>query len=503
MDQNTIASSSTFSHESLRLLAEASAVINSTLDLQTVLDRIAESAAKVMQAEAGSVLLLDKHRSKLVFVSATGERSEMVIGREFDSDLGIAGRVTRTGQPEIVHDVQTDRGFYRQMDKISHFTTRMLMAAPMIAESEVIGVVEVLNRVDGEFAKSDMDLLMVFANLAAIAARNAKAHERLKRRHRDLCEQVLKDQRIIGDSKAIREVISLCNRVASSSASVLLLGETGTGKELFAKYVHNASLRADEPFIAVHCAALSETLLESELFGHEKGAFTGAVSQHVGRFESADGGTIFLDEIGEIPLSTQVKLLRVLQEQTFERVGGSSTVRGDVRVVAATNRDLKAEIVRGRFREDLFYRLNVFPVTLPPMRKRREDIPQLVDYFATHAAEKMGLPPPRLSNDASAVLMGYDWPGNVRELQNIMERAVILSHGEPIGVSDLPLEIAGTIAAEDAPKSDGSLWDFERSMIAKALKDSGWNQTQAARALGISRDNLRYRVKKYEITKDG
>ncbi len=502
MDEKTHKASSAFSHESLRLLAEASSVINSTLDLQTVLDRIAASASKVMQAEAGSVLVLDKHRSKLVFVSATGERSETVIGQEFDSDLGIAGRVTKTGQPEIVHDVQADQGFYRQMDTISHFKTRMLMAAPMIAESEVIGVVEVLNRVDGEFGESDLHLLMVFANLAAIATRNAQAHERLKQKHRELCDQVLRDQKIIGDSNAIREVIDLCNKVAPSSASVLLLGETGTGKELFAKYVHNASPRADEPFVPVHCAALTETLLESELFGHEKGAFTGAVSQQIGRFESADGGTVFLDEIGEIPLSTQVKLLRVLQDQTFERVGGMSTVQCDVRIVAATNRDLKAEIARGAFREDLFYRLNVFPVTLPPMRKRREDIPQLVDYFATQAAEKMGVPPPRLSTDASAVLMSYDWPGNVRELQNIMERAVILSHGEPIDINDLPVEIAGGITENDAPAGESSLWDFERTMIIKSLKDQGWNQTQAARALGISRDNLRYRVKKYRIKKD-
>ncbi len=497
-----VAASAQLSQESLHLLAEASAAINSTLDLKTVLDNIAASAAKVMQAEAGSVLLHDKPRSKLIFVSATGERAEMVIGREFDADLGIAGRVATTGRPEIVPDVQTDRGFYRKMDEISSFETRTMMAAPMITDEEVIGVVEVLNRVDGEFGENDLELLMVFANLAAISARNAKTHERLKQQHRDLCDQVLRGHKIIGDSKPIKDVIALCSRVAPSDASVLLLGETGTGKELFSKFIHNTSSRADEPFVAVNCAALTETLLESELFGHEKGAFTGAVSLHVGRFETADGGTIFLDEIGEIPLSTQVKLLRVLQEHAFERVGGSATVRCDVRVIAATNRDLKAEALKGAFREDLFYRLNVFPVQLPPLRQRRDDIPRLVDYFAAQAAEKMSLPAPRLTPDASAVLISYDWPGNVRELQNIMERAVILSHDEPIDVTDLPVEITGTVDDSTHSTSSGSLWDFERSMIVKALKDHGWNQTQAARALGISRDNLRYRVKKYKITKD-
>ncbi len=501
MDAETFHSSATFSHESLRLLAEASAAINSTLNLQTVLDRIAESAAKVMNAEAGSVLLHDRFRSKLVFVSATGDRSEMVIGQEFDADLGIAGRVASTGKGEIVHDVQGDAGFYREMDQVTHMRTLTLMAVPMIAESEVIGVVEVLNRQDGEFNNGDLELLQVFANLAAVGARNARAHERLKQQHDDLREQVFKGQPIIGGSKAIRDVISLCDRVAPSTASVLLLGETGTGKELFAKYVHNASARAEEAFVPVHCAALTETLLESEIFGHEKGAFTGAVGQHIGRFESAQGGTIFLDEIGEVPLATQVKLLRVLQEQEFERVGGTKTVKCDVRVVAATNRDLKAQIAKGEFREDLFYRLNVFPVTLPPLRQRREDIPQLVDHFAGIAAEKMGLPRPPVAGDASAVLMSYDWPGNVRELQNVMERAVILSHGSPIDVNDLPVDIAGGAEGIHETESEGSLWDFERSMIVKALRDHQWNQTQAAKSLGISRDNLRYRVKKYKINK--
>ncbi len=467
-----------------------------------MLDGIAESAAKVMRAQAGSVLLLDKHRSKLVFVSATGERAEIVIGQEFDADLGIAGRVATTGRAEIVHDVQSDASFYRRMDEISHFSTQTLMAAPMIVESEVIGVVEVLNRINGEFSENDLQLLGVFANLAANGARNAKTHERLKRRHRTLCDQVLKGQQIIGDSRAMRDVIELCRRIAPSSASVLLLGETGTGKELFAKYIHNTSPRSEEPFVPVHCAALSETLLESELFGHEKGAFTGAIAQQIGRFESADGGTIFLDEIGEITPTTQVKLLRVLQEHSFERVGGSTTVRCDVRVIAATSRDLKAEIAKGNFRDDLFYRLNVLPVTLPSLRKHREDIPLLVEYFAAQAAGRMGLPPPRLSTDASAVLMSYDWPGNVRELQNVMERVVILSHGEPIDVNDLPVEIAGTVSQTQDTEPDGSLWDFERGMIVKALRDNAWNQTQAARCLGISRDNLRYRVKKYKISKD-
>jgi len=489
------------SRESLTLLAEASAFINSTLDLKTVLDNIAESAAKVMGAEAGSVLIHDKPRAKLVFVSATGERSHLVLGREFDADLGIAGRVAATGKAEIVDDVATDRGFYHGIDEISNFKTRTLAAAPMIANREVIGVVEVLNRIEGEFNDGDLELLKVFANLAAIAARNAQTHERLNQHHQFLCEQVLKADQIIGESEAIKAVRALCDRVTGSSVSVLLLGETGTGKELFAKYIHNNSSRFDKPFVIVHCAALTETLLESEIFGHERGAFTGAVSQQAGRFELADGGTIFLDEIGEISPATQVKLLRVLQEQAFERVGGGTTIKCDVRVVAATHRNLKAQIAKGEFREDLFYRLNVFPVTLPALRERIDDIPRLAEYFVARAAGRSGMRPPAGSPATSAMLTRYAWPGNVRELQNIMERAVLMCDGQTIQICDLPVEISGGSADDVAPQREETLWGFERAMIVKALRDSNWNQSQAARQLGISRDNLRYRVKKYDISK--
>jgi Nif-specific regulatory protein len=494
--------SRSFSSETLRSLVEASAHISSSLDYNTVLDSIAESAARVMQAEGGSVLVLDKARQKLLFVSATGERGKALLGKEFDANLGVAGRVVQTGRAEVVADTQSDADWYAGIDKMTSLETRMLMAAPMVVASEVIGVVEVMNRVGGRFTEDDLDLLQVFANLAAVSARNAKQHERLRQKHRALSDQVFKGQQIIGASKALRDVQSLCDRVAKSVYSVLLLGETGTGKELFAKYIHGVSPRAEEAFVPVHCAALSETLLESELFGHEKGAFTGAVAQHAGRFESAEGGTIFLDEIGEVPLATQVKLLRVLQEREFERVGGSTTIKADVRVVAATNRDLKAEIAKGTFREDLYYRLNVVPIELPPLRERRDDVGLLVDFFGARAAKQMGVTPPEVSTGASAALMQYDWPGNVRELQNIMERAVLMCDGGRIEVTDLPLDITGPAAQAGGEESDSSLRGFERAMIVKALRDLNWNQTQAAKHLGISRDNLRYRIKKYEIKRD-
>jgi transcriptional regulator with PAS, ATPase and Fis domain len=295
-------------------------------------------------------------------------------------------------------------------------------------------------------------------------------------------------------------VLDLCSRVAASNATVLLLGETGTGKEVLSRHIHASSPRTEKPFVAINCAALPETLLESELFGHERGAFTGAVAQKIGRFELAHGGTLFLDEIGDISQSIQIKLLRVLQEREFVRVGGTKTVACEVRIIAATNRNLQEAMKKGTFREDLYYRLNVFPIRMPPLRERREDIPLLVEHFMKLAAVQLNVGVTAVSEEAMALLAGYDWPGNIRELQNIVERAVLLSDGKTIGPEQLPREIAGEPAGGAAAgKSDAGLWGYEKAMIVKALKDSAWNQTKAAKALGISRDNLRYRIKKYEI----
>jgi Nif-specific regulatory protein len=482
----------------LAALTEASAALISSLDPPTVLDTIARSAANVMRADASSVLLLDRARKKLVFVAAVGSRGDVLVGEEFDANLGIAGRVAATGKAELVGDVTSNRHFFKGIDDKSAFQTHELMAAPMICHSEVVGVIEVLNRSGGgDFDASELELLQVFANLAAAAARNAQAHDRLHRNYQALREATQGEHSIIGRSAALAEVLKLADRVARSNATVLLLGETGTGKEVTARHLHNHSERREKPFIAINCAALAETLLESELFGHEKGAFTGAIAQKIGRFEMAEGGTLFLDEIGEISLSTQVKLLRVLQEREFVRVGGTRTLSCDVRIIAATNRDLKKGIRDGRFREDLYYRLNVFPLQLPPLRERREDVPVLAEHFAKRSSIELGRATPKLSTDAIAVLTGHNWPGNIRELQNVMERAVLMCDGPEILPIHLPREMAG--AAAESSAGDSSLWGFERAMIVKALADARWNQSKAARTLGISRDNLRYRIKKYNI----
>ena len=490
-----------FPPESLKLLASASAAINSTLDVGVVLETIAQAAATVMNAQASSVLTLDRRRGKLVFAAAVGEHGKELRGREFDAALGIAGHVIKTRKAQNVADVATSADFFRGIDEQIRFTTRGLMAAPMTHKGEPIGVIEVLNpRSDGGFPDESLALLEMFANLAACGLRNAQAHESLRKEKLAFQQHVLAPMKMVGASAAFRETIKMADRVAPSNATVLLVGETGTGKELLAKHIHNASPRADKAFVAVNCAALPETLLESELFGHEKGAFTGAIHQHLGRFELADEGTLFLDEIGDISASTQVKLLRLLQEKAFTRVGGTQHITCDVRVIAATNRDLKAAIAAGRFRDDLYYRLNVFPITLPPLRERRDDIVPLAVHFVQAAGVELGVREHRLSAEALDVLRAYGWPGNIRELANVIERAVLLCDEPELGPAHLPAEIIKPTQDGGAPREE-SLWDKERAMIVSALRDSFWNQTKAAAALGITRDNLRYRVKKSNIKK--
>jgi len=293
-----------------------------------------------------------------------------------------------------------------------------------------------------------------------------------------------------GRSPAMRKVLELIDKVAPTDATVLVLGESGTGKELVARRIHHLSPRRDRPLVAVHCATFPENLLESELFGYERGAFTGATRRKVGHFEYADGGTIFLDEVGELPTSVQAKLLRFLQERQFTRIGGVEPVRVDVRVIAATNRDLEREVMEGRFREDLFYRLNVFPIELPPLRERREDIPLLVEHFL----RQRNRPPDVVSPEAMEALLTYDWPGNVRELENVIERALILAGEERITPDLLPFGRPKAGAKVELPDEGVNLEEVERELIIQALEKTGWNKAKAAKLLGISRRRLYSRM---------
>jgi DNA-binding NtrC family response regulator len=308
---------------------------------------------------------------------------------------------------------------------------------------------------------------------------------------------------LIGGSSALSKTIKQARAAAATSATVLILGESGSGKEMLARAIHEESPRAGSPFVAVSCAALPETLIESELFGHEKGAFTGATSARKGRFELADTGTLFLDEISELAPSVQVKLLRVLQERSFERVGGTKSLTVDIRLIAASNRDLEQDVESGRFRRDLFYRLNVVPLTLPALRERHEDIPLLAAHFASKAAEKHGRPPVELDPALIEALQEYEWPGNVRELENLIERLIVLTPGSKIGLEFLPEKMLRTlpdISAEDETTLEGAVNSLKRRMIVHALNLEGSNRVAAARRLGISRSYLHRLISEYEIT---
>ena len=322
---------------------------------------------------------------------------------------------------------------------------------------------------------------------------------------------------IVGHSQAMNHVLELVRQVASARTTVLVTGETGTGKELVAQALHKLGTRASKPFVAVHCASLSENLLESELFGHEKGAFTGANERTAGRFERADGGTLFLDEIGEINLATQVKLLRVLETQQFERVGGSQPLTVDVRVVAATNRDLKAMVAEGTFREDLYYRLSVISIRIPPLRERREDIPLIMDYYLKKCTQENGKSIDGIGNDAVQMLEAYDWPGNVRQLRNTIERMVVFAQGRTLTLKDVPEEIRrglseqfeqqdAALQAHEQEEAQSPVLDIkknEKALILKALAECGGNRSQAAIKLKISRRTLHRKLNEYGINNGG
>lgn len=346
----------------------------------------------------------------------------------------------------------------------------------------------------------DLDELSLLIGRIADHRRLVKENEILRR---EIEAKGATPQTMLHRSEKMAELLNLAGRIASSQATVLIQGETGTGKELLARLIHNMSPRSSRPLVAVNCAAIPETLLESELFGHEKGAFTGAVQRRIGRFEQADGGTLFLDEIGELTPPVQVKLLRFLQEREFQRVGGDRTIKADVRIISATHQDLEARIREGQFREDLFYRIHVVTLNIPPLRERREDIPPLVDHFVKRFARENHKSIEGLSREARDHLMRYDYPGNVRELENIVERAVVIARAPLIATQDLPFqecrEPESLGAAVEAGSLHMALESLERQMIQEALEKAQSNQSQAARQLGLSERMLRYKLKKYNF----
>jgi Nif-specific regulatory protein len=483
-------------------LREISHWVSSVLDLDNLLELIIDTATKMMQAKASSLLLLDPKTKKLYFKVAIGERKDELRKYEINLGQGIAGLVAQTGEPLLIQDVTHDPRWYKQISESIGFQTRSIACVPMKMGDEIIGVVEIIDKEDGSaILNEDMKTLTVFTELASLAISNARKISQVQRENRDLKEELWKKYQIIGDSPILKKSISDALKVANSRTSTMILGESGTGKELLARLIHYVGPRKEKPLIILNCAALPETLLEAELFGYEKGAFTGALARKIGKFELADEGTLFLDEIGEMTQGMQAKLLGVLQEGVFYRVGGNTPIGVDVRILCATNKDIVHEVSEGRFREDLFYRLNVVQIHMPALRERREDITLLVDYFLAMFKQERGFLDLPISKGAMEKMLQYDWPGNVRELRNAIERAVVMGNGKEVLPEDLP--IGGEKTSEPTLELGLTLKEaedrFKKEFISLNLKHHNGNRSKAAKTMGIQRTYLSRLISKYAL----
>jgi Nif-specific regulatory protein len=496
--------------EKLPIILKICQKMNAERDLPALLNLIAREAARLMEADRASIFLLDREKQELwSIVTLDGTQIR------FDARLGIAGAAAMTGQTINVEDAYEDPRFYKKIDGRTGYRTRSLLVVPLKnQEGEVIGTFQVLNKKDGAFTKDDEEILEALAAHVAIAIETAQLVEELKRHREKLLEensQLWKEvegrfstQNILGTSPQIQNVVRLIEEISDSSVNVLITGESGTGKELVAKAIHYNSSRARSPFVALNCAALPEGLVESELFGIEKGVATG-VERRIGKFEAAEGGTLFLDEIGDLSPGAQAKILRVLQEGVIERVGGRREIPVDVRILAATNKDLETEIKKGNFRKDLYYRLRVIQIQMPALREIPEDIPLLANYFLDKYCREMKKEPKKLSAGALGCLMNYAWPGNVRELESEMKRLVVLTPRRVITEEDLSEVIrnSGSVRVPSKLMPVRSLKEtveeLEKRLILEALQTCQYNQRQTAKTLRLSRWGLIKKMKRYGI----
>jgi transcriptional regulator with GAF, ATPase, and Fis domain len=474
----------------LNVLLDFSRTVNSVRGLDALQEKVLESVLAIVPADQAAILLTENGVAG--FSSIVGRNRELGANQPIHASQTILNRVLEENLAVLSSDVQSDDA-YREAESLIERRVHSVLAVPLEVQGKVLGVMYLDASSPG--ARFDSDLLQLvttLGNITALAIENARQLERLGGENRRLYEELNIHHSMIGESKAMHEVYDFVSRVAGRDSTVLISGESGTGKELVARAVHMNSGRVDKPFVAINCAAITETLLESELFGHERGAFTGAVTQKKGKLEVAEGGTVFLDEIGELAVPMQAKLLRVLQEREFERVGGTRPIKLDVRLIAATNRDLKEASKTGGFRPDLYYRLNVVSLHMPALRDRREDIPMLAAFFATQCGEKVKRRVAGISPEARVCLMRYDWPGNVRELENAIERAVVLGSTELILPDDLPDSILEDTAAAGEPVSalhDG-IREAKKVLIERAIEQANGNYTEAAKILGVHANHL-------------
>ena len=494
----------------MKLLFEISTLLNKVKrDLKSNLDPVVELLANYLKAEKVILTILNRANNQISIEVSFGLTEVEKSRGTYKIGEGIIGQVVATGKPVVIAKVLEHDGYLNKTKLDLKGRDLSFICVPIREENEIVGTLSIHRIYNQHITISeDAKILSIVGSMVAEAVRtrqeiaeeidnlvyeNAKLHNELKER--------IRPANIIGNSGKMEAVFDLLERVAPTNATVLIRGESGVGKELIADAIHFNSHRKTKPFVKVNCAALPDSLIESELFGHERGAFTGANVMRKGRFEAAEGGTIFLDEIGDLPASTQVKLLRILQEREFERLGSSKSIKVDVRIVCATNRNLEESIEKGTFREDLYYRINVFPVYIPSLRERLNDIPGLIDHFIAKFNKHENRNIKRVSTGALDLLMIYHWPGNIRELENCMQRACILSNDNVIRSSNLPPTLQTALSSKT--KSTGTLEvvvdKVEKQMILDTLVGTKGNLVKAAEILGITERMMGIRIKKYEI----
>jgi Nif-specific regulatory protein len=492
----------------LQALLEVSQALGSTLDLRVALERVLEILDRELGMRRGSIALLEEGGELTIQYAHGMSEGERRRGR-YRLDEGITGKVVATGKPIVVPQVSKEPLFLNRTRRRRGGEEESFLCVPVKDRRKTIGALSVTYPFKQQRPFDDeLKLLTITASMIAQSLRLGQLVEQEKAQLQDENAHLKRElqekydfRNIIGTSKEMREVYEQIAQVAHTSTTVLIRGESGTGKELVAHAIHYNSPRASKPFVKVNCAALPESLIESELFGHEKGAFTGAVARKRGRFELAEGGTLFLDEIGDLSPALQVKLLRVLQEREFERVGGTETISVNVRLIAATNVDLETAVQDSRFRSDLYYRLNVFSIYLPPLRERKPDVLLLADHFLEEYGRQNGRRIKRISTPAIDMLMSYHWPGNVRELENVLERATLVCEGNVIHGYHLPptlqtAEGSGTVTRMSLAQA---VETYEKDLIQDALKSTRGNRARAARLLDTTERILGYKVTKYAI----
>ena len=489
-------------------------LLGTKTDLREMLEDILNLLSSEMGMKRGMITLVDKDLQEAYIDIAPEAQKKSIQNIRYGLGEGVTGRVVATGRPMAIPKLDEEpmfldrTGMRREIDR----SGLAFICVPIKHGESVLGALSV-DTVAGPSTQleDEVEFLSAVADMVAQSVRTRRQmeerRERLERENERLRRQIEKSRpdNIIGNSRCMQEVYALITQVADSSATVLVTGETGTGKELVAHAIHKASARRDGPFVRVNCGALPDNLLENELFGHEKGSYTGATERYIGRFETANGGTIFLDEIGEMSLSAQTRLLRILQEKELERLGGGKPIKVNVRVICATNRDMEQAVQRGEFRADLFFRINVFPIHVPPLRERGADITLLADYFVQKYSQQLNKPVTRINSPAIEALMAYHWPGNVRELENCMERAVLLCQEGVVRAYNLPPTLQ--LKRKDLENVKGGSLEkmvaaYERDLIEDAIKYSKGNQSKAARQLGTTKRIIQYKVKKYNIDCD-